>query len=146
MAANTLLPGLIAAALINSVMEQPGWKEGRKLAGSAFALATAPLLTMEGSKTVGKAALANRENVLRVIDNLMVSLSSLRKAIDREDAEDLQEQIRAALESRESWIHQRKLNDWVALDSPPSMLPTAGDVLGRLIGLRPKSTPKTRNK
>jgi prephenate dehydrogenase len=146
LAASTLLPELTAAALVNAVMDQPGWDEGRKLAGRPFALATSPILGLEGNKTIAQAALANRENVVRVIDNLIASLTKLRQAIQNDDAAGLQKQVQAALEDREIWIGQRKINNWASVDSPPSALPTAGDVLGRLVGLRPKPTPKDRNK
>ncbi len=142
----TLLPELTAAALVNAVIDQPGWREGRKLAGRPFALATSPILDLEGTKTIAQAALANRENVVRVIDNLIASLASLRQAIQNDDAAGLQKQVQAALEDRETWIGQRKINDWASIESPPGSLPTVGDVLGRLIGMRPKPTPKDQNK
>jgi prephenate dehydrogenase len=146
LAGNTLLPELIATALINAVMDQPGWDEGRKLAGRVFTLATSPILGLEGEKSVAQAAIANRENVVRVIDNLMAELAHLRTAIQNEDADELQKRVQDAQENREIWIGQRKVNNWVSVDSPPSNLPTPGDVLGRLVGFRPKSAPKDKNK
>jgi prephenate dehydrogenase len=146
LAANTLLPELSAAALIHAVMDQPGWAEGRKLAGRQFALATSPILGLDGNQAVAPAALANRENVVRVIDNLIASLTQLRTAIQDNDSAGLQKQIQEAQEDREIWIGQRKINDWVSVDSPPSALPTAGDVLGRLVGLRPRSSSKDKNR
>ena len=146
LAANILLPELTAAALIHAVMDQPGWTEGRKLAGRSFALATSPILGLEGNKAIAKAALANRENVVRVMDNLIAALTNLRTAIQNDNADGVQQQMQEAREAREVWIGQRKINDWISVDSPPSTLPTAGEVLGRLVGLRPKSTSKDRNK
>ena len=43
MAATHLLPQLLAAALLNATVDQPGWHEGRKVAGRAYAEGTAPI-------------------------------------------------------------------------------------------------------
>jgi len=145
LAANTLLPALAAVAVTNAVTNQPGWREGRKLAGRTFALATSPIESLDGDKAIAQTSLANRENVLRVMDNLMASLTRLRQAIQDGDAESLQDQVEQAREGRELWIKQRKINDWVSVDSPQAPLPTAGDVLGRLVGLRPKQNLKDKN-
>ena len=144
-AASVVLPQLTAAALINAVIDQPGWREGRKLAGQPFAQATFPILSMEGQANIAQSALVNRENVLRVIDNLIGSLKSIRQAIQDEDVQSLQNWVKHAIESRQTWIDQRKLNNWANLDYPQPPLPTAGEVFGRLIGLgRPKPPLKKR--
>jgi prephenate dehydrogenase len=146
LAASSLLPELTAAAMIHAVMDQPGWAEGRKLAGRQFALATAPILGFDGEQAIAPAALENSENVVRMIDNLIASLTSLRIAIKNKDTAGLQTQVQGAQEDRENWIGERKINDWASIDSPPSGLPTPGDVLGRLVGFRPKPAPKDKKK
>jgi len=146
LAANQLLPELTAAALIHAIMNQPGWGEGRKLAGRQFAIATLPIQGFDGNQTIAAAALENQANAVRVIDNLIASLTHLRTAIQNNDANDLQEQILQAQESRENWLGQRNVNDWASIENPPNALPTAGEVLGRLVGFRPRPTPKDKKK
>ena len=43
MSATHLLPQLMAAAFLNATIDQPGWREARKVAGRAFAEASAPI-------------------------------------------------------------------------------------------------------
>jgi len=144
-AASTVLPQLTAAALLNAVIDQPGWREGRKLAGRPFAHATIPILSMEGQKNIAQSAIVNRDNVLRVIDNLIGSLKSIRESIQDGDVESLQNWMQHAVESRQTWIDQRKQNNWANVDNPQPPLPTAGEVLGRLISFgRPKPPPKKK--
>ena len=50
LAANTVLPQLAAAALLDAVMSQPGWSEARKLAGPSFAASTAAVKKLQSSK------------------------------------------------------------------------------------------------
>jgi prephenate dehydrogenase len=142
-AANIILPQLVAAALINAVVDEPGWREGRKLAGQPFALSTSPVMTMEGKDNIAQSALANRENVVRVIDNFSRNLVFLRQAIQDDNREALQERVKQARESIQIWIQQRKSNNWLNVENPAPAMPTAGEVFGRLIGLRkPKSSSK----
>ncbi len=61
MAATHLLPQLMAAALLNATVDQPGWREGRKFAGRAYAEATAPAVLPWDSHSLAAAALLNRE-------------------------------------------------------------------------------------
>lgn len=135
-AANDILPTLLAAALLNSVTSQPGWREGRKLAGRAFAKSTHPIDEPGETKMPGTAALMNRENVLRVLDNLIGSLQQLRRLIDQREDEALHEYLLQARQSRELWLKQREKSDWNVTVAPTTE--STVDILGRLIGWRRK--------
>jgi prephenate dehydrogenase len=144
-AATTLLPQLTAIALTNTVVDQPGWREGRKISGSPFAMGTAPLQSIEGKKDIAQAARHNRENMVRLIDTMVASLSSIRQAIQEDDAETINNWMNHALEERSLWISQRKSNDWNRIDHPTTPLPTASEVLGRLVGIR-KGKPNSKDR
>lgn len=133
LAAAHILPRLAAAALANAVVDQPGWIEGRKLAGRAFAQATAPVLDPDEAKELGQAALHNKENTLRVLDNLAAELDALRQAIAAGDAAQLAERLERARQSRIKWWGQRSAADWV--DQKPEPLPGSREFLGQLVGL-----------
>lgn len=137
LAASHMLPKLLAAALANAVTDQPGWNEGRRLAGRPFAFATGPVLDLDEVKSFGQAALENRENTLRVLDNLLAELETLRDALSGQDAEALAKWIEHAQKNRQEWWAQRKLANWGA-PARTEPLPTSGEVLGRLIGLGKK--------
>ena len=137
LAAGRLLPKLLAAALVNAVSGQPGWKDGRKLADRSFGLATAPLLDLDERKTLGQAALLDRQNAVRVLDNLALELDTLRQALQDGDQETLTQWISNARQGRSEWLMVRRAANWSERQSQPT-LPTAGEMMGQLIGLRKK--------
>ena len=136
LAAAHILPRLLAAALTNAVSGQAGWTEGRKLAGKAFALASAPVLVPDETRLLGQAALHNSENTLRVLGNLAAELESLRQAIEDQDEEALSERLERARQSRLKWWNQRSSADWSDRKEEP--LPSAGDFFGQMLGFRKK--------
>lgn len=136
MAASHTLPTLLAAALVHTAMDQPGWAEGRKLAGQRFFLTTRPVGSLDESKSLGQSALMNTENVTRALDTLIGSLQNLREMITRQESEALDEYLRQARDSRELWLQQRRSANWETETAPTA--PSAGDLLGRLVGLHPK--------
>lgn len=135
-AASDTLPKLLAAALLNSVTTQPGWREGRKLAGKTFAHSTRPIDDLGETKVLGTAALMNRQNVLRVLDNLTASLQELRGLVDRQEGEALHEFLLQARENRNVWLNQRMKSEWDLAPTPTRE--TTVDILGRLVGWRRK--------
>jgi prephenate dehydrogenase len=84
MAAAALLPELSAAALIETVTGQPGWSDIRKLAGKPYSAATQPI-DSEESKALAEAILHNRLNTIRLLDEYIATLTSLRKDILEEN-------------------------------------------------------------
>ena len=140
MAAVHLLPELVAVALVDVTMTQPGWPEARKLANRAYAHATHPLLDMTESKFFGQSALLNKDNVVRMLDNMIASLRETRQAIAEGDEDALKNRIGKAVDARFMWETQRRKADWVMTPSAP--LPTSGEILGRLFGLGRKPKDK----
>ncbi len=134
LAALHLLPRLVAAALTNAVTDQPGWREGRKLAGKPFASATRPVEELDEVKSFGQATLINRENTLRVLANLVSELETLQVALADQDEAALTKKLGHARENHLEWWAQRKLANWNA-PQRTEPLPTSAEVLGRLIGL-----------
>jgi prephenate dehydrogenase len=137
-AAQHLLPRLVSVALLNATTTQPGWQEGRKLAGALYARVTSAADNFDERELLGQAALLNRDNVLRVIDNLLEALQHLRQAIEDQDSQTLQKLLEQARTSRNDWLGQRKTAKWDTTFDQVSM-PTAGETLKRLIGWRDRS-------
>ncbi len=135
LAASRLLPQLLAAALVNALSDQPGWKDGSKLADRAFGEVTAPLLDLDERNALGQAALLNRQNVGRVLDNLALELDTLRQAVLDGDQETLTQRIDQARQARGDWLKLRRAANWTERQSHPA-LPTAGEMMGGIIGLR----------
>jgi prephenate dehydrogenase len=137
LAAGRILPQLLAAAVVNALSGQPGWKDGQKLADRAFSAVTTPLLDLDEHKSLGQTALLNRQNVTRVLDNLALELDLLRQALQDGDQETLTAQLETAVQARAEWLKVRQLANWSERQDLHS-LPTAGESLGHIIGLRKK--------
>ena len=136
-AASCLLPKLAAAGLIHTVMDQPGWRDGRKLAGKVFIDATVPVSMPDETKAYGYASLLNRANILRLLDTYIEELQGLRQLIEVGDAQGLQNQLGSAMEARKVWLDQRISNNWDTRGFAAA--PTSGEILGRMIGIKPKN-------
>ena len=143
MAATHLLPQILAAALLNATVDQPGWREGRKLAGRAFAEATGPLVQLSEPQTLRASVLFNRENMLRLIDGTMAALQAIRSDIQDENGDALEKRLERARQGREKWWLQRQANEWAGPEATASVeLPTSSEVFGRLFGLGRKPKDK----
>jgi prephenate dehydrogenase len=138
LAATYLLPELVSAALVNATINQPGWREARKVAGRAYAQSTELALQMEGRSTLGDAALLNAENTARMINEVIYELGLLRDALQTGSGDTLNERLQNAQQARGQWILQRNAANWEPRADKDSQLPTGREILGRLIGFRPK--------
>jgi prephenate dehydrogenase len=134
------LPALTAAALTETVIGQPGWADIRKLAGRAF-VAAMRALDSEESASLAEAARQNRVNIVRVLDEYIATLKSLRDEIDGEGKKSLQVHLDRILKGRAQWRQARADGNWQAIESLEQEIPTFSDLwmqqlgLGKLIGL-----------
>lgn len=137
MAATHILPQLISAALLNITVDQPGWREGRKLAGRAYAEVTGPSVLLGEPDTIANSALLTQEHVVRVIDSLIATLHHMRADINEQNHKALLESLKRARTGREGWWRERWTAHWSAEETAPSVeMPTAKDIMGRLVGWR----------
>jgi prephenate dehydrogenase len=143
MAATHLLPQLMASGLLNATVDQPGWREGRKFAGRAYAEATAPAILPGDAKSLSVTALLNRENTLRVLDSAIAALSAIRNDIDRNDEASLDERLSRARKGRETWWKGRQSMEWVSESAPGVKMPEMPSMFSRLFGTGGKM-PKDR--
>ena len=133
LASGDLLPRLASVALVLTAVNQPGWREGRKIAGQAFAISSIPAEVIEGNKSLGQFALQNRESALRVLDNMIAVLHNIRQAIADGDEAGLHSLIERAQKGRKEWLLQRQESDWEA--KPQTEAPSLAQILGRFVGL-----------
>ncbi len=116
MAATHMLPHLVAAALLDATVDQPGWLEARKLAGRGYAQVTSPMEVLDPPAALGSALALNHQNVARVLDNLIANLEQLRAAVLEQDQAALLKRLARARERRDRWWEERVVADWT---SPP---------------------------
>src|SRR6185503_10254067 len=130
LASTHILPQLASAALLDSTVDQPGWSEARKVAARPYASATAALAYHDEAKSLGEAALGNRENVVRMIDTYMISLQKLRDGIDKNDNKAVIEFLEDAVKARDRWLNERARADWQEIESAESQ--SFGDKLSHM--------------
>ncbi len=111
-ASTHIVPQLLAAALLNALVDQPGWIEARKLAGRPFAALTSALAYQDEIHSLREAATLNRENVARVLDVVIGSLQGLRNDIASGNRENVDERLELALEGRRRWLAERLHGAW----------------------------------
>ena len=126
------LPQVSAATLYRAIQAQPGWREGRKIAGPAFINTLSSLESLDERKEFGQAMLLNSQNTVRLIDSLIEELHIMRNMISSQDAEALQAYIKEAVDGRTLWLKKRQTHDWEHVSTP--RIPTSGQWLGKLIG------------
>lgn len=143
LAAVQLLPQLSAVALLHATQNQPGWKEARKLTSRAYSSGTLAAASLPG-KLLEEPYLQNRENSIRLLNDLLSSLQLLRDLLADQDAIGLRNVLAEAGSDRFEWLNQRQRGDWD--HTPNTAIPSKGEMLGRLIGLRPKSDRKKDKK
>ncbi|MDI6694091.1 MAG: prephenate dehydrogenase [Anaerolineales bacterium] len=143
MASTYLLPQLISAALLNATMDQPGWREGRKIAGRPYAEGTAPIGLLRDVQSLSAMALLNRENALRMLDSAIAALYAIRGDIERNDHEALDERLSRARSGREKWWKGRLNGEYVNDGAPHLDIPEEPGMFSRLFGIgkRTKSKP-----
>jgi prephenate dehydrogenase len=136
MAATHTLPQLLAACLLNATVDQPGWREGRKLAGKAYAEVTSSIAQLGSPEMLSNSAVLAQEHMVRIINNLIVLLQIYRDDIQNKDTKSLTEKLERARKGREDWWNQRKTSHWTGEEVVNvSELPKSSDFFARLVGL-----------
>jgi prephenate dehydrogenase len=143
MAATHILPQLIAAALLNTTVDQPGWHDSRKLAGRPYAAVTNAMTQFEEVNSLSSQAISAHMHLVRWIDALVENLDVLRQELASEDAEKLQEVLTRARNGREKWLREKNTLSWAATEGATNIdLPNARQVFTRMFtfggGRKPK--------
>lgn len=103
------VPGLLAAALFGAVAERTGWRDMLRFANLEFAQVTLPLREDEG---LALRALNDRSATLNWLDDVLVSLQSLRRRIAEDDDEQLAAYLQKLSIERDRWLLEREENVW----------------------------------
>jgi prephenate dehydrogenase len=126
MAALHILPQLLSVGFLEATVDQPGWREARKLAGRPYAMTAAAALYHDQAEALREAVLNNRVNVLRVLDNAIAALEHLRENVDQSDDE-LAERIHAAYTGGVTWLHERLSAEWAGEEFEEIKIPSFGE-------------------
>jgi prephenate dehydrogenase len=129
MAAVHLLPQLLSVSLANITVNQPGWLEGRKLAGALYAQTSSALATGDTPAALNQAIQFSQEHVTRLLDMLIEQLMTMREATQGTEVE-LIKKMNTAREGRGQWLEQRAEGEWQEQILQPEV-PTAGSEMRR---------------
>lgn len=132
------LPTLLSLAMLETVIDQPFWRELRKVAGPAFESSTQ--LVTANSVAHSDLSILNRENVVRWIDTLSAVLASLREVVSEGEVDPLDDRILHALEERQKWMHDRGEGIWY--EGPDTEMPTRTTLADALLGSFWRRKPK----
>ena len=143
MASTHLLPQLLAASLVKVTQDAPGWDESRKIAGRPYAQLTNLVGNTDRALSLALSAQLDKENVMRVLDNLIVDLQTMRSQI-ADGNEALTKRIEHARDARAKWWTQRQEAEWMA-ERMAMDLSEAGNPFGQLFGIRPRKRPRNQD-
>lgn len=132
LASTHVLPQLAGAALLDATVTQPGWAEARKVAARPYATVTAALAYHDEAKSLGEAALANRENTVRVLDEYITSLQTLRAQIAEGDDKSVVMFLESAVKARDLWLHERTKADWHSVEQSKVDSQTFGEKFNQM--------------
>jgi len=127
LASTHILPQLIAAALLDATVDQPGWRDARKMAARPYATAAAAFACQDEAGSLGVAALKNRENVVRVIDAYLTSLKDLRDKISAGDDASVATFLEDAFKAHTRWLNERSKADWEGAEKENPDVPSFGE-------------------
>jgi prephenate dehydrogenase len=146
MSAVHILPQLIAAALLNTTVDQPGWQDTRKLTGRPYAAITNAIGQSGEVSSLSSQVTSTQEHLLRRMDALMEYLSALRQQIASGEVEKLQQDLEQAWQRHEKWLKERTAANWAGNETAPIVeMPSARQVFSRMFtfgGGRKPTPPK----
>jgi len=130
LASVTLLPKLLAVSLVDATADRPGWKDASQLAARSYGTVVASAFDRDQADGLRAAALANRDNLVRVLDEYLASLRELRDKIQAGDRDELDKKIRAAQDKAYDWLAERRLEKYRITDKMNNERGAANSSLG----------------
>jgi prephenate dehydrogenase len=128
-----ILPQLAAAALLDATVDQPGWHEAKKLAGRPYAAVTSGFAYHDDAVSLSEATLANRENMVRLLNGYITSLLRLRDEIEDGNREALDTRLDNAWGGRVRWFEERAEADWLNKEGQKIDAPSFGDRVNQML-------------
>lgn len=146
MATSHLVPQLLAGSLSTVTTNQPGWQDGRKFAGRAYAFASNPIGNQDSPAGLAAAVVMNKEDTLRILDGIIAAMQDIRAVIEEEDSETLEGMLAKAREGRQQWWLDRGGAQW-SREGLPTLDPelTKYKPFGRLLPERKKPEKDERD-
>jgi len=136
-----ILPRLLAASLLKTSQETPGWREARKIAGKVYTQVTNPLIQDDCPEALAASLLNNQENTTRVLNDLIRTLVEIRDSSITAGQSELEELFSKLQRDRDVWMLNRKESNWI--ESQKVDIPKGG-IVSQLFGFRRPTPPKDK--
>ncbi|MEN6434832.1 MAG: NAD(P)-binding domain-containing protein [Anaerolineaceae bacterium] len=128
------MPQVIAAAWMNFISSQPGWRDGRRLTGQEFATCTAAVEYLESGDHPALPMMENKDNIVRLLDSYIIELQQVRNTLANQDGKRLDAYFKQVQDAYAAWRNQRGSSDWESSDAK-SKFPSFGEQLsGMFLG------------
>ncbi len=134
-----LMPQVLAAAMLKTSLDAPGWREARKIAGKSYFQLTNPFAQDELPDTLAATMIENQENSIRLINDLIRALVEIRDAVDPAGQVELEGSFTKLQQGRDLWLADRRDGSWI--DRPKIETRPQG-VLSQLLGFRGPKEPR----
>jgi len=115
-----IMPRVLAASLLNATLGKPGWRDGRKIAGRAYARVSGPLTPVDEPASLANIVIHNKENVVRIIDDVIRTLRDFRDDVDDGKEDSLLKMLNKVQQGRDAWWRERQ-------SSPSSLSGSSGE-------------------
>ncbi len=122
------LPRLLALTLLEMAVQQPSWRELRRVAGRTFEASTR--LGEEDAAALSLLSQSNRENLVRWIDSFSGVLISVRQALAEGEA--LAPRFQKAGEERQKWLADQATGHWH--EGPGAEMPPKPSLMDTFLG------------
>lgn len=129
------LPQLLGAALLDSTMDLVGWPDAQRIAGRAYASATASFAKMGEPDAIVNMAMLSPEPTIRAIDAAIASLQTFREQITEENTEAMSEHFEELRRGHDKWLLDRQEANVDTTREPLPKRSLATEFFGNLFGL-----------
>ncbi|MBZ0279824.1 MAG: prephenate dehydrogenase/arogenate dehydrogenase family protein [Anaerolineae bacterium] len=128
------LPALLGVASFYATSKSPGWHDAQRLTNPAFGRLTRSLYDTHPDD-LRDTWLNNRENLVRRLDDLLLSLKSFRDTLARNDQAALEAALVETSDTYSQWVNRRHNARWDDESKDESQGLTLGNmVMGGLMG------------
>ncbi len=134
-----IMPQLLAASLLKSTQDSPGWREGRKVAGKPFTQVSSPFSQDDIAGALAAAVIYNQENTSRVLNDLIRTLVEIRDLSETADQGKLEDLFTNLQKERDLWWADRRESNWI--EFPKRDIPRS-NFLAQLFGFRKRNPPQ----
>ena len=136
-----ILPQLMAASLLKTSQETPGWREARKIAGKIYTQVTNPLIQDDSPAALAASLIYNQENNTRVLNDLIRTLIEIRDLSTTAGQSELEDLFSKLQSDRDIWLLNRKESRWI--ETKKLDIPKSG-FMSQLLGIRKPKLPKDK--